>query len=137
MLKILPIALGVCISVATMAHAELASRETVPIEVPSGQPVSLIEGFVERSAAGLLARFRFVAPELAERLSELGYAGIEPDLRYLCETYALPRIAAPYPKLIVISVAQQEVGFAASTSDVVQVFESYELSGAECVWQAF
>jgi hypothetical protein len=122
---------------ANGAQADLAAREAEVFNVPSGQPVSFHDSIVDRPATGLTARFRFIAPQLATHLQTNGYAAVEVDLAYLCETYAVKRIAAPLPALIVVSMSEVPVEFGSYDPDVTQVFEGYRPEGDTCAWEAF
>ena len=124
-------------SLASMAHADLAPRDLEVLAVPSGQPVTFFFFFFDRPAMGLTARFRFVAPQLPQKLVELSYEELEADMAYLCDTYALARIAPPLPSMIVISLSQRETVFGSVEPDVAQVFEAYRPAGETCEWEAF
>lgn len=106
------------------------------IAVPSGREVRLIDVITNApGAAGATARFRFLAPGLAEAELE-GSAG---DMQALCESYALPRIGGmvPAPQQIIISLAAQDVPFGQAAPDVVQFFEAYRVEGDTCIWEPF
>lgn len=129
--------IAMSISVAASAHADLSPRVLDTITVPSGQPVTFFESLLDRPATGLTARFRFVAPELPQTLTILSYDELEADMAYLCDTYALPRIASPVPSMIVISLSERETIFGAVEPDVAQVFEAYRPADTICEWEAF
>ncbi|MBU2937468.1 MULTISPECIES: DUF6497 family protein [Pacificibacter] len=129
--------LALTVAAAASAHADLTPRELDVITVPSGQPVTFFESLLDRPATGLTARFRFVAPELPQTLAALSYDELEADLAYLCDTYAMPRIAAPVPSVIVISLSERETVFGSIEQDVAQVFEAYRPAGTVCEWEAF
>ncbi|MEM5476725.1 DUF6497 family protein [Pacificibacter sp. AS14] len=125
------------LSVASAAHADLSPRVLDVITVPSGQPVTFFESMLDRPATGLTARFRFLAPELPQTLTILSYEELEADMAYLCDTYALPRIASPVPSMIVISLSERETVFGSFEPDVAQVFEAYRPADTVCEWEAF
>jgi hypothetical protein len=125
------------LSVASSAHADLSARDLDVITVPSGQPVTFFESMLDRPTTGLTARFRFVAPELPQTLTVMSYEELEADLAYLCDTYALPRIASPVPSMIVISMSEREIVFGSVEPDVAQVFEAYRPADTVCEWEAF
>ncbi|MEN8831197.1 MAG: DUF6497 family protein [Pacificibacter sp.] len=128
---------AVLMATASIAHADLTPRELEEITVPSGQPVVFFESTLMRPAMGLTARFRFVATELPQRLAELSYEELEADMAYLCNTYALPRIASPVPSTVIISLSERETALGAVEPDVTQVFEAYRPAGDVCEWEAF
>ncbi|WP_254054605.1 DUF6497 family protein [Roseovarius sp. EL26] len=123
--------------VATSASAlELSEQEAVIL--PSGIEVYLQEMLWDRPAGGLAYRFRFVSPDFTEGKTELG--SVQADLDYLCDSYALPRVAVvvgPKPSQIIVSLADQPSEFGVFDAEVVQVFEAYRIEGDACVWEAF
>ncbi|AJE48090.1 DUF6497 family protein [Celeribacter indicus] len=119
------------------ASAGLSPALAEDLAVPSGQPVRFLERLTDRPATGPTARFRFVAPDLAAMLDRLGYAQVEADLSYLCESYALPRLGEPRPSLVVISLSAEPTEFADPAPEVAQVFEAYRPVETGCEWEAF
>lgn len=106
------------------------------ITLPSGLGVTLVETIRDAAGpAGLTDRFRFLAPWLAEA----DYEDVVPDLVWLCESVALPRVvtSVPPPTQIVISLADRRVGFGASDPDALQFFESYSIEDATCIPEFF
>jgi len=59
------------------------------------------------------------------------------DLAFLCNDYAVARLAdiGPMPSRIVISLADRPSDFGAFDPAVAQVFESFSLEDAECIWE--
>lgn len=119
------------------AAAELAPVAPQDLTVPSGQTVEFFETVMDRPAMGLTARFRFVAPDLAQVIETLSYEELEADLAYLCDSYALPRLGEPVPSMIVISLSDAPVEFGTPAPDVTQVFEAYRPTESRCEWEAF
>ena len=116
------------------AQAAVASED---LTVPSGQPVTFLEMLWDRPGIGLVYRFRFMAPEIGEQGRE--YEDVEADMQYLCETFALDRIAStgPQPSQIVISLSQFETEFGEATPDVTQFFEAYRVEDRGCILEFF
>lgn len=109
------------------------------VTVPSGQSVTFLEAIQnEAGPDGLTARFRFVAPGIAEG-GGVDFETASADMEFLCQSYALPRIAAtgPTPSQIVISLSERAVPFGQAAPDVTQFFEAYRIDGATCIWEAF
>ncbi|HKK97360.1 MAG TPA: DUF6497 family protein, partial [Marivita sp.] len=108
-----------------------------PLEVPSGQPVTFHEMLWDRPGAGLVYRFRFIAPEIGEEGRE--YQDVEADMHYLCEDFAVDRIATtgPQPSQIVISFSQSETEFGIANPDVTQFFEAYHIEDETCILEFF
>lgn len=129
----------VCLAAAQApAQAELAPIVPEEITVPSGQPVAFFESLMDRPGPGLTARFRFLAPELAQWRNALSYEELEADMAYLCDTYALPRIdVVPAPSMVVISMSEAPTEFGVPAPDVLQVFEAYRPTETGCAWEAF
>ncbi len=85
---------------------------------------------------GLTNCFRFVAPDLADRPADETTLS---DMTWLCESYALPRIATPgpVPEQIVITLADRPVEFGTVTPEAKQYFEAFRPDGGICVWEMF
>jgi hypothetical protein len=110
-----------------------------PIPVPSGQLVTLLDVVTNiRGPAGLTARFRFVAPGIADGTVDFDTAVI--DMQALCDSYALPRSitgTGPMPQQIVISLAAAPTVFGEPAPDVTQFFEAYSIQDGACIWEVF
>lgn len=119
-----------------MVAPALAQEALLP---PSGRQVFLFEVLTDRPAYGLTYRYRFVAPDVGRLLEEEGFEAVEGDMAWLCETYALPRLAqtGPAPSTIIISLGAAETPFGEAVPDVVQLFEAYRPEGDTCVWEPF
>lgn len=117
-----------------------AGQTAEPIAVPSGQPVAfhdIIQG--ERGPSGLTMRFRFIAPRIADPVAPVSFDVAEPDMMFLCETYALPRLAEIGPQVnqIIISLSDMPIEFGAMDPEVVQFFEAYAPTESGCLWEGF
>lgn len=88
-------------------------------------------------AAGGLARFRLVLPGLG-RPGAL-FEDVAKDLLWLCESLALPALAANgwRPAEVVVSLSDREVPFGATDPEAVQFFEGFQVEEGACVPQAF
>jgi hypothetical protein len=88
---------------------------------------------------GLTTRFRFVAPAIAETGGTVDTETALEDMLWLCQTFAVPRIAqpGPMPAQIVISLAAEPVPFGEARPEVTQLFEAYSLQDGQCVWEVF
>src|SRR5690606_33574943 len=92
------------LAVFLMAGA-MAAADDVLIPVPSGQPVTYLDTVHNAlGAEGLTIRFRFVAPEIAREGGAVPASVAQADMAFLCETYALPRVAStgPQPRQVII-----------------------------------
>lgn len=116
----------------------LCAEET--IEVPSGQTVTFLDVVHEAPGPdGLTYRFRFVAPAIARVGGTVGSDQALEDMAALCESYALPRLAAlgPQPSQIIISLADRAVPFGQPDPEATQFFEAFRPEGSGCVWEGF
>jgi len=115
-------------------------RAAATIAVPSGQQVTLQDVIWNAPGPeGLTTRFRFVAPAIAETGGTVDTETALSDMLWLCQNYALPRIAqpGPMPSQIVISLAEAPVPFGEARPEVTQLFEAYSLQDGQCIWEAF
>lgn len=113
---------------------------TAPIAVPSGQTVTLQEVIWNAPGPdGLTTRFRFVAPAIAETGGTVDTETALADMLWLCQNFALPRIAqpGPMPSQIVISLADAPVPFGQAHPEVTQLFEAYRPQDGQCLWEVF
>ncbi len=116
----------------------LRAEET--IDVPSGQPVTFLD--VVREAPGpegLTYRFRFIAPSIAREGGTIDSEQALEDMAALCESYALPRLAAlgPQPSQIIISLADRSIPFGQPDPQATQFFEAFRPEGSGCIWEGF
>ena len=110
------------------------------IAVPSGQQVSLLEVITNtQGAAGMAVRFRFLAPAIARDTGGVDAETAMGDMDFLCETYALTRIAGagPQPAQIIISLSDIDVPFGEARPDATQYFNSYSIVDGSCVWDVY
>ena len=107
------------------------------LSVPSGQPVHFMEMLWDRPGGGLIYRFRFIAPEIGQAGRQ--YEDVEADMQFLCESFALPRVAntGPQPSQIVISFSQEAVEFGVTTAEIAQFFEAYRVENEACILEFF
>ncbi|WP_412506819.1 DUF6497 family protein [Roseovarius sp. SYSU LYC5161] len=103
------------------------------VAVPSGQPLELME--LRLDEAQDMARFRFLAPELAAR----SFAEVADDFAVLCADFARPALDAEgiAVEKVVISLSAQKVPFGEPAPDVTQFFEVFRLSNTDCIWEYF
>lgn len=119
-----------CILVAAPAWAEDG------IALPSGQTVTFYDVRVDQPGT---YRFRFLAPALDPAGQGLTYDDVVDDFPVLCDTYALPALAAAGETAteIVISLMDRPVEFGVATPDAVQMFEPYTVQDGHCLWEQF
>ena len=88
---------------------------------------------------GLAARFRFLAPAIAREGGTVGFEDASADMAWLCENFALSRIAAlgPAPGQIIISLSDRPVPFGEADPEATQFFEAYRLENGACIWEVF
>ena len=95
---------------AGLCFAQGAAAQEEALPLPSGLEARVQEVVTDRPGLGLTYRFRFVAEGFAgvgESDAEL--ETVLADLIWLCESYALPRLAntGPVPAQVVISLADR------------------------------
>ncbi|MBR9893589.1 acetolactate synthase [bacterium] len=109
------------------------------VAVPSGMPVTFHDMiWDEPVGAGLIYRFRFVAPEIGGDAPR-PFSEVSGDMDLLCQDYALPRLSelGPRPSRVMISLMAAPVEFGVASPDVIQYFEAYSVSDDRCIWEAF
>ena len=105
--------------------------------MPSGQKVTLLDVITDVAGPeGLTARFRFLAPAIAGQVDP-EMAAL--DMDYLCQTYALTKIAntGPQPSQIIISMSDIDVPFGEVHPEATQFFNAYSIEDGVCVWDMF
>lgn len=111
------------------------------IAVPSGQPVTLFEVVAEDQVdlGQVWARFRFLAPQIARGTGTLSFEQAEADMLHLCQTVALPALAADTRQfdLVLVSLSDREVPFGAIDPEATQFFEGYRPEEATCILEEF
>ncbi len=103
--------------------------------LPSGREVALFDTIPDGSAL----RVRFIEADLAEVLLARPYAELEADMRYLCETVVLERLAeiGNGEASVIVSIGDRPVAFGDTDSEATQVFESYRPEDGACIWELF
>ncbi|SMH51373.1 DUF6497 family protein [Maritimibacter sp. HL-12] len=127
-------------ALALLCAAPALAEDAGLIALPSGREVAFHDViWGEPGPTGLTLRFRFIEPELERALETMNYDEQESDMAYLCETYALDRIASsgPQPSQVVISISDRPVEFGTADPEAVQVFEAYSPEADGCVWEGF
>ncbi|MBV7409087.1 acetolactate synthase [Maritimibacter sp. DP1N21-5] len=123
---------------ACFGAAALAAEE--PIVLPSGANVTFHDViWGEPGPAGLTIRFRFLDPELGARENADGVIDATDDTTFLCETFALERIATtgPQPNQVIISISDRPVEFGTPDPEATQIFEAFSYDGETCIWEMY
>ena len=114
--------------------------DDVPILVPSGQSVTL-QDVIWNSIGpdGPVARFRFVAPEIARTGGTISAEQVAADLQHLCENVVLTTLAQKgvSPSNVLVSLADRAVIFGETVPEATQYFESYRIDGDRCIVELF
>lgn len=121
---------------AAMSEEEIESHMFIdPSEIVPASPAEVTEGAEEAADAELYSE---AEPSTYDAGAE---DPVLSDAVWLCENWALPRLATtgPRPAQIVISIAEEPIPFGDFTPDVVQVFESFTLPTDRnaCLWEPF
>ena len=110
------------------------------VQVPSGQPVTFQEVVWNAPGPeGLAVRFRFIAPAIATEGGTVDFETASADMLWLCQNFALPRIAegGPQPTQIIVSLADRDLPFGEAAPEATQFFEAYRVENGTCIWEAF
>lgn len=124
---------ALCTLCASAIPAFCAADEAPAIAVPSGADTVLHDVILEEQTA----RFRFILADLGG--DGLTFSDIGADLPFLCETYALPALAANDISVtqVVISLADRPVPFGEADPGATQFFEGFDVSDGVCMWEQF
>jgi hypothetical protein len=109
------------------------------VAVPSGMDVTFHDVIRDEPVgAGLVYRFRFVAPDIGGD-SPRAFSEVSGDMDLLCQDYALPRLSelGPQPARVMISLMEAPVEFGVASPEITQFFEAYSVSDDRCIWEAF
>ncbi|WP_343081199.1 DUF6497 family protein [Ostreiculturibacter nitratireducens] len=130
--------LGRSLAALTLASAPAHAEDL--IEVPSGQAVTYVDTVnTAPGPEGFTIRFRFLAPAIARDGGTVSAEDALADMAFLCDTYALPRIAnpGPQPEQVIISLSDRPVPFGEADPEATQFFEAFRPVDGICVWEAF
>lgn len=118
----------ICAMMATSAQAQ-------ELSVPSGTKVVLFDTITE--AFGKTARFRFVAPDIDVAGRALPFSAVADDMQFLCDAFALPRMAEQgwAQGDIVVSFSSQKLPFGEIAPDVTQFFQPFSIQDGRCMWE--
>ena len=109
------------------------------IAVPSGQAVSLQDVIWNvPGPEGMTLRFRFLAPGIAPG-GGVDFDTASADMQFLCDSFALPRIAAqgPHPEQVIISLSDVAVAFGEAAPEATQYFEAFRIEDGACIWEIY
>lgn len=79
-------------------------------------------------------RLRYLAPEIGAPGFDL--EALSTGMERLCRDAATGR-ALEQGAVIIISISDREVALGTMDLDAVQVFQSFEFTGADCIWSDF
>ena len=98
--------------------------------------MTLSEVLLDTAPGALWARFRFVAPQIAEQTTQEASAT---DIDFLCAKLAVPYLThhALAPERVVISLADRDLPFGSTAPEATQFFETYRVDDGVCVWEGF
>jgi Family of unknown function (DUF6497) len=134
------IAKATALAVLLAAPAFAEGAGVAGIALPSGRAVTFHDViWGEPGPGGLTVRFRFLEPALGAVIDTTPYDALEADMKFLCDSFALGRIAniGPQPATIMISISDRPVDFGEPDPDVTQVFEAYRAEDGACVWEGY
>jgi hypothetical protein len=117
-----------------------AMAEAAGIALPSGREVAFHDViWGEPGPAGLTVRFRFIEDNLAAVVEATPYDELEADMQFLCESFALERIAntGPQPSTVMVSISNRPVAFGTPDPDTTQIFEAYRPKDGACIREGY
>lgn len=123
-----------CALVAVLAGSVVTAQ---PVDVPSGQDMTLNEVLVDDMAGETWVRFRFVAPKIGDLTGQIGHDVSANDMDHLCDKVALPYLAQEglAAQRVVISLANADIAFGVSDPAITQFFEAYRPEADGCIWE--
>lgn len=122
-----------CLALVLMLAAPGAAVAADAITTPSAARVTLFDVVVEPDTG--LARFRFVAPEIATR----PFDAVQGDFPWLCANVALPALAANGWAVaqVIVSLSDRELALGTTDPAAVQYFEGFRIEGGACIWEPY
>lgn len=126
-------------------QAQTGEGRSVPgdgltLALPSGQSVTLVETiWDEAGPAGLVTRFRFLAPEINPVRGSVSFEVAAEDIAWLCQDFALKQVvgAGELPLQIVVSLEDRPVPFGEADPEATQFFEAFRIENGSCIWEVF
>ena len=112
----------------------------VPVDLPSGQEVTLIEALWEDQDAGLWwLRLRYLAPAIGGGAAQVDAEAATGDMLALCRRDALPMLETDSRTVeqIIVSLSAETVAFGTSAPGITQYFDAYRPENGDCIWEEF
>ena len=131
---------GCVMACVIAAGPALAMQLTdAPIDMPSGQSVSLAEVLLDDTPGTLWVRFRFLAPDIARDGGDIPADVAAMDMQQVCDDVIAPYLVAEEiaPERIVVSFSDRPVPFGQSDAEATQFFELFSLRDGACIWEEF
>ena len=122
-----------CPALGLMLAALAGPVAAEAITTPSAAEVTLFDVVVEPDTG--LARFRFVAPEIATR----PFDAVQDDFPWLCANVALPALLANGWAVaqVIVSLSDRELPLGATDPAAVQYFEGFSIVDGACIWEPY
>lgn len=120
--------------------AVLLTGDDSLIAVPSQQELRLQDVIMDEDGPnGAALRFRFLAPQIAREGGSIVADTATTDLRALCDSFVLPRLAdlggaAPQ---IILSMSDVAVPFGEAAPEATQYFEAFSVKDGVCIWEIY
>ena len=120
----------------TLFSTQTVAQDAAMLDVPSNQPIKVLEYLSDMDAIGTVLRARYLAPTLT---GSDDIDAVLDDMAVLCESDAISirETMDPAPTRIIVSLSSEPVDFGASVSDVTQYFEAYRVEDGRCIWELF
>jgi hypothetical protein len=112
-------------------------RQLAGIDVPSGQPLELLEVLIDEVDTATWVRFRFLAPQIARETGTVSFDAAQADFEALCEHIALPYLQdyALAPDLVSVTLLDRVVAFGTTDQNATQFVEVFRIQDGACVWE--
>ena len=123
-----------CVAAVVCAAGPLTAQQ---IDVPSGLSIALDDVILEAEAH--TARFRFIAPAIAEGPDAVTFGDVMDDLQYLCDAVIVPALQSQgwTSGDVVMSLSDRPVSFGVYEPAVTQFFQPFRLEDAAFIWEDF
>jgi hypothetical protein len=121
-------------------QAQVTLGDGTAFAVPSGQIVAL-QDIIWNSQGpdGPVARFRFIASDIARDGGSIDAETAGQDMLHLCQTIVLAKMTehSRLAQAVVISMADRSMVFGEANPDATQYFESFRIEGDICIGELF
>lgn len=125
------------LSSAIPSRGPFLPTPAVQPDVPSGQPLELLEVLVDSVNEDKWVRFRYLAPRIGKGADYLSFGDVEADFERICEVVALPYLREYELDVDVVSIAMMDrpIEFGQADPEASQFVEVFRVSSGTCQWE--